>query len=96
MILTPGTLTLSQLRQIAREQVTLELDPASFAAIDACAQAVADIAAKGEPAYGINTASAVSRARTFRMTSSNCCSAIWCSRTPLASVSRCRGRSCAC
>src|SRR5690349_3305397 len=55
MILTPGSLTLSQLRQIAREQVTLELDPASFAAIDACSQAVADIAAKGEPAYGINT-----------------------------------------
>jgi histidine ammonia-lyase len=55
MILTPGSLTLPQLRQIAREQVSLELDPASFAAIDACAQAVADIAAKGEPAYGINT-----------------------------------------
>ncbi|MGF6762779.1 histidine ammonia-lyase [Paraburkholderia sp. GAS33] len=55
MILKPGHLTLQQLRQIAREQVTLQLDPASFAAIDACAQAVADIAAKGEPAYGINT-----------------------------------------
>jgi len=55
MILTPGHLTLPQLRQIAREQVTLELDPASFAAIDACAKAVENIAAKGEPAYGINT-----------------------------------------
>src|ERR1700744_5351278 len=55
MILKPGHLTLQQLRQIARESVKLELDPASFAAIDACAQAVADIAAKGEPAYGINT-----------------------------------------
>ena len=33
----------------------LQLDPASHAAIDACAKAVADIAAKGEPAYGINT-----------------------------------------
>src|SRR5690349_16073719 len=55
MILTPGTLTLSQLRQIAREQVTLQLDPASFAAIDAGAQAVADIAEEGAPAYGINT-----------------------------------------
>ncbi|WP_233863291.1 histidine ammonia-lyase [Paraburkholderia adhaesiva] len=53
--LTPGHLTLPQLRQIARETVKLELDPASFAAIDARAQAVADIAAKGEPAYGINT-----------------------------------------
>jgi len=55
MILTPGSLTLPQLRQIGREQVTLQLDPASFAAIDACSKAVADIAAKGEPAYGINT-----------------------------------------
>jgi histidine ammonia-lyase len=53
--LTPGALTLPQLRRIAREDVRIELDSASFAAIDACAQAVADIAAKGEPAYGINT-----------------------------------------
>ena len=55
MILTPGHLTLAQLRRIARESVTLTLDPASYAAIDAGAKAVADIAAKGEPAYGINT-----------------------------------------
>jgi histidine ammonia-lyase len=55
MILKPGFLTLPQLRQIAREPVSLQLDPASHAAIDACAKAVADIAAKGEPAYGINT-----------------------------------------
>jgi histidine ammonia-lyase len=53
--LTPGALTLPQLRRIARESVQVELDPASFAAIDACAQAVEDIAAKGDPAYGINT-----------------------------------------
>lgn len=45
MILKPGYLTLPQLRQIAREQVTLQLDPASFASIDACARAVADTAA---------------------------------------------------
>ncbi|MCU9955434.1 histidine ammonia-lyase [Burkholderia sp. BKH01] len=53
--LTPGHLTLPQLRRIARESVQLTLDPASFAKIDAGAKAVADIAAKGEPAYGINT-----------------------------------------
>ncbi|AWU99730.1 histidine ammonia-lyase [Burkholderia sp. JP2-270] len=53
--LTPGHLTLPQLRRIARESVQLTLDPASFAQIDAGAKAVADIAAKGEPAYGINT-----------------------------------------
>jgi histidine ammonia-lyase len=53
--LTPGRLTLPQLRHIARRPAKLELDPASFAAIDACAKTVADITAKGEPAYGINT-----------------------------------------
>src|SRR3954469_3587642 len=55
MTLKPGHLTLPQLRQIARAHVPLKLDSASHAAIDACAKAVADIAAKGEPAYGINT-----------------------------------------
>ncbi|MCG5073354.1 histidine ammonia-lyase [Paraburkholderia tagetis] len=57
--LTPGHLTLTQLRQIARaadsRSVQLQLDPASFAAIDASARTVAEITAKGDPAYGINT-----------------------------------------
>jgi histidine ammonia-lyase len=53
--LTPGNITLAQLRLIARHDVELRLDPASHAAIDACARTVADITAKGEPAYGINT-----------------------------------------
>lgn len=55
MILTPGKLTLAQLRQIARTDVALTLDPESHAAIDAGAHAVTKIVAKGEPAYGINT-----------------------------------------
>ncbi|MEX3960390.1 histidine ammonia-lyase [Trinickia sp. EG282A] len=55
MILTPGKVSLAQLRQIARSNVSLELDPGSFTAIDASAKAVADIVAKGDPAYGINT-----------------------------------------
>src|SRR6195952_4985198 len=55
MKLTPGHLTLPQLRQISRERVQLELDAASHAAIDASARAVEEIAAKGLPAYGINT-----------------------------------------
>lgn len=55
MMLTPGHLDLAQLRRIAREPVTLRLDPASHAAIDRGAQVVADIAAEGAPAYGINT-----------------------------------------
>jgi histidine ammonia-lyase len=55
ILLTPGHLTLAQLRRIASELVPLALDPESYAAIDRGAKAVADIAAKGEPAYGINT-----------------------------------------
>jgi histidine ammonia-lyase len=55
ILLTPGYLTLAQLRRIASEPVPLALDPESYAAIDRGAKAVADIAAKGEPAYGINT-----------------------------------------
>src|SRR3954471_18108428 len=53
--LTPGKLTLPQLRRIARGSDSLRLDPASFDAIDASARAVAAIAAKGDPAYRINT-----------------------------------------
>jgi histidine ammonia-lyase len=55
MMLTPGQLNLAQLRRIAREPVTLRLDPVSHAAIDSGAKVVADIAAEGAPAYGINT-----------------------------------------
>ncbi len=55
MMLTPGKLALPQLRRIARGSDPLQLDPASFNAIDASARAVAEIAAKGHPAYGINT-----------------------------------------
>ncbi|MDH6152581.1 MULTISPECIES: histidine ammonia-lyase [Paraburkholderia] len=53
--LTPGKLTLGQLRRVAREDVSIELDPDSYEAIDAGARTVAEIAAKGAPAYGINT-----------------------------------------
>ncbi len=53
--LTPGHLTLQQLRCIARESVQLALDSESYASIDTGARAVADIVAKGEAAYGINT-----------------------------------------
>ncbi len=55
LTLTPGKLSLSLLRQIAREEVTLKLDPAAIAGIEAGAKAVAAIADLGKPAYGINT-----------------------------------------
>ncbi len=53
--LTPGKLTLAQLRRVAREDVSIELDHDSHVAINAAARTVAEIVAKGAPAYGINT-----------------------------------------
>jgi histidine ammonia-lyase len=53
--LTPGALTLPQLRRIARDPVTLTLDPTACGTIERGAQAVRSIVARGEPAYGINT-----------------------------------------
>src|SRR5258708_36369246 len=50
-------LTLPQLRGIARDATKLALAPESAARIDAAAQSVARILARGQPAYGINTGS---------------------------------------
>ena len=54
MILTPGSVSLAQWREIyLGESVTL--DPAAYPAVAAGAAAVAEILARGEPVYGINT-----------------------------------------
>ena len=92
--LTPGHLTLPQLRQIARESVQLALDPASFAKIDAGAKAVADIAAKGEPTASTRASAAGQHAHPT--TSSNCCRRTLCCRTRSAWASRWHARRCAC
>ncbi|HET9554188.1 MAG TPA: histidine ammonia-lyase [Anaeromyxobacteraceae bacterium] len=55
MLLSPGRLTLAQLRRIARAPEPLALDPACLPALDAGAAAIAAIVARGEPAYGVNT-----------------------------------------
>ncbi|NLR76915.1 histidine ammonia-lyase [Leeia aquatica] len=55
LTLHPGHLTLAQLRQVARSRTTLKLAADAVPVIEAGAQAVAAIVAKGEPAYGINT-----------------------------------------
>lgn len=55
LTLTPGKLTLAQLRQIMAGGVKITLDPAAVPGIEAGARAVAAIVAKGAPAYGINT-----------------------------------------
>jgi len=55
MLLTPGRLSLAQLRLVARGHQPLQLDPAARPALEAGAAAVAEIVKRGEPAYGINT-----------------------------------------
>lgn len=55
MIITPGSLTLADLRQVARKFEPIELTESAWPAIEASAATVEEIVAKGEPAYGINT-----------------------------------------
>jgi histidine ammonia-lyase len=56
MLLTPGTLTLAQLRTIASDtSVTLELDPESYPAIDAATACVNRVLTEGRTVYGVNT-----------------------------------------
>jgi histidine ammonia-lyase len=49
------TLSLRQLRSIAREAPALELDPAALRKVRAALSTVQSIVASGKPAYGINT-----------------------------------------
>jgi histidine ammonia-lyase len=55
LTMTPGQLSLSQLRSIATRFTAISLPPASKARVDAAARTVASIVAAGKPAYGINT-----------------------------------------
>jgi histidine ammonia-lyase len=50
-----GSLPLAALRRIAREGVPITLAPTACARIDAAAEAVQRVLARGVPAYGINT-----------------------------------------
>ncbi|WP_028117800.1 histidine ammonia-lyase [Ferrimonas senticii] len=53
--LIPGTLTLSQLRQISRAPVSLTLDDSAIAAIEASCATVAKVLEEDRTVYGINT-----------------------------------------
>lgn len=55
LTLTPGRLTLADLRRISRTACHVELDPAAVPAIERGAAAVDAIVERGAPAYGINT-----------------------------------------
>ncbi len=55
LVITPGQLTLEQLRQVSRAHVPVALDPACHAAVDAAAATVEAVIAEGRTVYGINT-----------------------------------------
>ncbi|WP_434998428.1 histidine ammonia-lyase [Vibrio scophthalmi] len=55
LVLNPGHLSLSQLRQISRSPVNLSLDSASFTDIEQSTQVVEQVIAQGRTVYGINT-----------------------------------------
>ncbi|QHM69802.1 histidine ammonia-lyase [Mixta intestinalis] len=55
LTLTPGTLTLAQLREVYSQPVTLSLDESAIPAINASVACVNAILAEGRTAYGINT-----------------------------------------
>ncbi|HCM9440865.1 TPA: histidine ammonia-lyase [Enterobacter cloacae subsp. cloacae] len=55
LTLTPGSLTLKQLRHVWRQPVTLSLDESAHAAINDSVACVEAIIAEGRTAYGINT-----------------------------------------
>ena len=55
LTLTPGSLTLKQLRNVWRQPVTLSLDESAHAAINDSVACVEAIVAEGRTAYGINT-----------------------------------------
>ena len=54
-VLTPGTLTLKELRGLIDTPRPIALDPASHRAIDRSAAVVQAVIDRGETAYGINT-----------------------------------------
>lgn len=56
LILSPGTLTLEQLRSVARDpSIRISLAPSSYAAIDAAAACVKRVVTEGRRVYGVNT-----------------------------------------
>ncbi|NDV89647.1 histidine ammonia-lyase [Alteromonas sp. 345S023] len=55
LMIKPGQLSLSNLREISRRKVKLSLDPAALEGIHASTQVVNDVIAENRTVYGINT-----------------------------------------
>ena len=54
LTLAPGNVTLSQLRRIERGRDKLAIEEGCRQGVDAAAQTVEDVVARGEVVYGIN------------------------------------------
>ncbi len=54
-LITPGSLALNDLKTLSDTHIPIELPAENWAKVQAGAETVARIVAKGEPAYGINT-----------------------------------------
>jgi histidine ammonia-lyase len=55
LLLRPGRLTLAELRRVWSGGLTLAVDPAARAAVDASAATVVRVLAEGHTVYGVNT-----------------------------------------
>lgn len=55
LTISPGTLNLAQLRRVNEGEITIALDEACAAGIDAAAKVVANVIKEGRTVYGINT-----------------------------------------
>lgn len=93
LTLTPGSLSLKQLRHVWRQPVTLALDESAHRAINDSVACVEAIVAEGRTAYGINTGFACWRRPALPRTIWRIYSVRLCSRTRRALASRWTMRS---
>jgi hypothetical protein len=56
LLLTPGKVTLKELRQIYEGNDVIGMDPAAWQAVAAAESVVSEVIASGRTVYGINTA----------------------------------------
>lgn len=93
LTLTPGSLTLKQLRHVWRQPVTLSLDESAHRAINDSVACVEAIVAEGAPPTASTPGLACWRRPASPRTIWRIYSVRWCCRTRRASVSRWTMRS---
>ena len=55
LVITPGQLTLQDMRRLLTSPTVVSLEPSAYAAIDASVATVAGVIDEGRTAYGVNT-----------------------------------------